>query len=210
MSFQAWNTFCSECKLAEGNTSRDMLNRLFYRTASGRGSSALLSFDGFARAMSTIAESKYGATDSVARLVYFKIIRFGRTAAAAAAASQAAPPTRNSAAAQPPRRPQQRLGSHASSHKSPVLARDDGGNGGNGGGGEHSSSSDSSPSPGPRTRTRTRPSSGGHGGSGGRGVGGRLELEEEEAANSVEEGREEDVAGRVESWSRRSLAAGEN
>ena len=211
MNFQAWNTFCSECKLAEGNTSRDMLNRLFYRTASGRGSSALLSFDGFARAMSTVAESKYGATDSVARLVYFKIIRFGRTAAATAVASQAAPPTRASAAAQPLRRPQQRLGSHATSHKSPGLAHDEGSDGGGGGGGgEHSSSSDSSPSPGPRTHKRTRQSSGGHGASGGRGVGGRLELEEQEAVSSVEKGREEDVARRVESRSRRSLAAGEN
>jgi hypothetical protein len=31
------------------------------------------------KALAVIAEAKYGATDSMARLVYFKIVRFGRT-----------------------------------------------------------------------------------------------------------------------------------
>jgi hypothetical protein len=43
-----------------------------------------MSFECFTAALSLVAEAKYGATDSIARLVYFKIIRFGRSAKSAA------------------------------------------------------------------------------------------------------------------------------
>ena len=48
--------------------------------------------------MQQVAEVKYGANDALARLVYFKIVRFGRTAAAAAAATSTAAKSATSAA----------------------------------------------------------------------------------------------------------------
>ena len=183
LNYQAWNTFCSECKLAEGNTGRDMLNRLFYQTATGRGSGACMSFDGFLHAMSTIAEAKYGATDSVARLVYFKIIRFGRTATAASAAANTSgagrqPPQRRASATPPTASP------------SPALGR---------GVVDHSTSDDSSPSP--RARQSAPP-----GGGRGERQGPRRGSAEEARRGSGSHAA--DAAHKADASSRRSLAPG--
>ena len=78
----AWNVFCSECKLVEGSTSREMLSSLFADLTSG-AADGLMAVEAFVNAVAIIAEAKYGATDSIARLIYFKIVRFGRSAAAA-------------------------------------------------------------------------------------------------------------------------------
>jgi hypothetical protein len=98
LEYPGWHAFCSECRLVEGKTSHELLRDLFNRAASGGGradgsvSSGRLNFEAFVAALTTMAEAKYGATDSIARLVYFKIVRFGRTAGGAQLApSQRAP-----------------------------------------------------------------------------------------------------------------------
>ncbi len=88
LNSSGWHAFCSECRLVEGKTSHELLRDLFNRAASG----GRLQFEAFVSALTTVAEAKYGATDSIARLVYFKIVRFGRTAAASAVERAASPP----------------------------------------------------------------------------------------------------------------------
>ena len=99
LDYPSWHAFCSECRLVEGKTSHELLRDLFNRAASGGGradgsvSSGRLNFEAFVAALTTMAEAKYGATDSIARLVYFKIVRFGRTAGGAQLASSQRTPS---------------------------------------------------------------------------------------------------------------------
>ena len=99
LDYPGWHAFCSECRLVEGKTSHELLRDLYNRAASGGGradgsvSSGRLNFEAFVGALTTMAEAKYGATDSIARLVYFKIVRFGRTAGGAQLASSPRAPS---------------------------------------------------------------------------------------------------------------------
>ena len=116
-----WHAFCSECRLVEGKTSHELLRDLFNRAASGGGradrstGNGRLHFEAFVSALTAVAEAKYGATDSIARLVYFKIVRFGRTAAASAAERAASPRAASPPSARTPR--------GASSGKAPAASR---------------------------------------------------------------------------------------
>ena len=84
LDYQGWTAFCQECKLVEGSTPTEYLNSLFFDVTLGAPNTGAMSFECFTAALSLVAEAKYGATDSIARLVYFKIIRFGRSAKSAA------------------------------------------------------------------------------------------------------------------------------
>ena len=83
-----WDTFCLECKLVEGDLDLSALQNVYATCVpSGR-----MTFVLFIEALSLVAERKFGASDSIARIVYFKIVRFGRTSASGNKSANASAP----------------------------------------------------------------------------------------------------------------------
>ncbi|KAJ1495032.1 hypothetical protein T484DRAFT_1763775 [Baffinella frigidus] len=76
-----WDAFCLECKLVEGDVQLSDLQAVFSDAVKHAGKPSRMNFVHFVDALANVAEKKYGASDSIARLVYFKIVRFGRSGA---------------------------------------------------------------------------------------------------------------------------------